>query len=95
LIRIRPVNSLLGKAAIPTALVVAVIAGIFSAAQIRATDRQKTESLQGYATLLGRLVLNNLRDAMITNERDRLQSLLIRLTEIEPIVQVRIVSKVG
>ncbi len=77
-----------------TALVV-VVAVLFAIMQVRATERRRVESLQAYADLLGRLVLSNLRDAMLTKERGRLQPLLSRIREIEPIVQVRVVNKTG
>jgi len=63
--------------------------------QYREVEQRAEETLDGYSELVGQLVLANLRDGMLANNRPATQGQLTHLQRLDPILEIRIVNKQG
>ncbi len=61
----------------------------------RRQAREGAQAYDGYADLLGRLIVNDLRDGMLSEDRPRIQRELTRLADMAPIRSARVVDKQG
>ncbi len=59
------------------------------------TQEQSTAALQVYVGLLGKVVVNDLRQAMLAEDRTRIQRELSKLSELSPIRSVRLIDHRG
>ena len=83
------------RIAIPAVLVgVALLAGLYRIQSERAAEIS-TETLDVYADLINRMVLSDLRDAMLDKDRAHIQQELQRYAGVSPIRSLRIVDMDG
>lgn len=83
------------RIAVPAVVVALGLIGGLYFVQRRDSARQSTETLDVYADLVNRMVLSDLREAMLAKDRPRIQRELTRFSEMQPIKSLRIVDKEG
>ncbi len=83
------------RIAVPAVIVALGLIGALYYVQRRDSARQGTETLDVYADLVNRMVLSDLREAMLAKDRPRIQRELTRFSEMQPIKSLRIVDKEG
>ena len=83
------------RIAIPAVVVALALVGGLYYLERRDTAQQATATLDVYAELVNRMVLSDLREAMLAKDRDRIQSELSRFAGMQPIKSLRIVNKDG
>ncbi len=83
------------RIAIPAVVVALGLVGALFYVQRRDAAQQGTETLDVYADLVNRIVLSDLREAMLAKDRPRIQRELTRFSGMQPIKSLRIVDKEG
>jgi PAS domain-containing protein len=83
------------RIAAPAVLVACGLVGWLWVVQGRHTAKQSHDTLEVYADLVNRMVLSDLRDAMLAKDRPRIQRELTRFAAIQPIKSLRIVDNHG
>lgn len=80
---------------LPTAVVTALLTLALVGLQMSFARQRAVESLDSYADLLGGVVLDGLREAMLANDRPRLESELSRMAASHYVLRMDVVSKAG
>jgi hypothetical protein len=80
--------------AAPAALAMLVLVALLAYLQYR-HEQQGAQVYDGYADLLSRFILDDLRDGMLSKDRPRIQRELARLADMAPIRSARVVDKQG
>ena len=83
------------RIAVPAVVVAICLVGALFFVQRRDSAQQSTDTLDVYADLVNRMVLSDLREAMLAKDRPRIQRELSRFAEMQPIKSLRIVNKEG
>ncbi len=83
------------RIAVPAVVVALALVGALFYVQRRDAAQQSSETLDVYADLINRMVLSDLREAMLAKDRPRIQRELARFAEMQPIKSLRIVNKEG
>ena len=83
------------RIAAPAVLVALGLVAWLWSVQARDTAKQGHDTLEVYADLVNRMVLSDLRDAMLAKDRPRIQQELTRFAALAPIKSLRIVDNHG
>lgn len=81
--------------ALPSAALALLVIAVLTWLLHQSQERAATETLDGYGELVGRLTLASLREAMLTDDRPRLQASVQRLAELAPISALWILDRSG
>ena len=89
------IRGISARIALPAAVLAMLLVAFFGVFQFFEVRDRGLETLDNYADLLGRLVVNDLHDAMLANDRPRMQRQIEIIANQGPIREVRIVDKKG
>lgn len=80
---------------LPTAVVTALLTATLVVLQLHTATKRVSENLDTYADLLGGMVLDGLREAMLADDRPLLEDQLARLSASKYVRRIDVVNKTG